>query len=102
MVGSERMAAPRIHTGGLGESPANASSQITIAQAPSDEGQLSRKRIGSHSMGDASTSCIVISGICRCDSGLRAPCSLSLTATLIPVSQGAAERRIYSRMIGAK
>ena len=42
VVGSERIATPRIHAGGLSALSASSSFAITMAQAPSEDGQDSR------------------------------------------------------------
>ena len=67
---------------------------ITSAQAPSEEGQVSSNRIGSHSIWDAITFSSVMSGWCRWASGFFAPLSRSLTATIAPMCVGAPERRM--------
>ena len=67
---------------------------MTIAAAPSDDGQVSSKRTGSHSIGDASTFSRVMPGWCRWASGFLAPLSRSLTATIAPMCDGAPERRM--------
>ncbi len=70
------------------------SSPITIAAAPSEDGQVSSNRIGSQSIWDDITFSSVISGWCRCANGFFAPLSRSLTATIAPMWAGAPERRM--------
>lgn len=65
-VGSLRIAPPCTHAGGRGERAAPARSVSTIAQAPSEEGQVSEYRIGSHSIGEAWTFSSVMSCSCKC------------------------------------
>ena len=57
----------------------------TSAQAPSDEGQLSRKRSGSHSIGDCCTIARSMFGICRGAYGFRQAFRWSFTATMEPM-----------------
>ncbi len=61
----------------------------TTAQAPSDDGHDSRKRIGSHIIGDAFTFSIEMSSILRCAYGFFSALSRSLTATFQPMCSGA-------------
>src|SRR5581483_3859738 len=62
------------------------SSLVSItAQAPSEEGQDSWKRMGSHSMGDSFTCSKVMSGIFRWAYGFLAALRRSLTATIQPM-----------------
>ncbi len=68
-VGSLRIAPPCTQAGGRGERAAPARSVRTIAQAPSEEGQVSEYRIGSHSIGEAWTFSRVMSCSCRCAYG---------------------------------
>ena len=61
----------------------------TTAAAPSDDGHDSRKRIGSHSIGDSLTFSIVMSGSFRCAYGFFNALSRSFTATFHPMYSGA-------------
>jgi len=94
IVGSVRIAVARIHATGRPLSSAACSSPMTTAQAPSDDGQVSSYRTGSHSMADACTDSSVMSGCCRWAYGLSAPLRRSLTATIAPISGGAPLRRM--------
>ena len=70
--GSERTADPRIHAGGRPSAAAAfppSSSVKTTAHAPSDDGHDSRKRTGSHIMGDAFTVSSEMSASFRCAYG---------------------------------
>ena len=87
MVGSVRIEVARIQATGRPAdcaASAAASSPITTAHAPSEDGQVSSYRTGSHSMGEARTDSSVMSGCCRCAYGLRLPLRRSLTATSAP------------------
>ena len=64
------------------------------AHAPSDDGQVSSNRTGSHRMGEARTFSIVASACCRCAYGFFAPLRRSLAATIAPMCDGAPLRRI--------
>src|SRR6185436_18680020 len=66
MPGSERTAAPWTHAGGCPLRVALASFVMTIATAPSEDGHVSRYRIGSHNIFDATTASNVMSGIWTC------------------------------------
>ena len=68
------------------------------AHAPSEEGQLSRYRNGSHSMGVLLTISKSIPGICKWANGLRLAFCLSLTATCQPICSGAPDLLMYSLM----
>src|ERR1700730_13399513 len=103
--GSVRSAVAWIHATGwpsATRASAAASSPITSAHAPSEEGHVSSKRMGSHSICDDSTFSSVMSGWCRWANGFLAPLSRSLTATIAPMCAGAPERRMYARTCGAK
>ena len=66
--GSERDEVPRIQAGGRPSAAAAwppASSVRTMAQAPSEDGQDSRKRMGSHIIGEAFTFSMEMSSILR-------------------------------------
>src|SRR5665213_2944361 len=66
--GSERDEEARIHAGGRPSAAAAlapASSVITTAQAPSDDGHDSRNRVGSHIIGEALTFSMEMSSILR-------------------------------------
>jgi hypothetical protein len=92
IVGSVRIAVARIQAAAR---PAAASaSPITTAHAPSEDGQVSSYRTGSHSIGDACTDSIVMSACCRCAYGFSAPFLRSLTATIAPMWLGAPLRRM--------
>ncbi len=64
----------------------------TTAQAPSEDGQDSRKRTGSHIIGDASTFSMLMSCSLRWAYGFFSAFSRSLTATIGPISAGAPVR----------
>ena len=64
VVGSERITVPWIQAGESADL-AVSSSAMTRAQAPSDDGQVSSYRIGSHSICEASTDSTVVSGLRR-------------------------------------
>ena len=61
----------------------------TTAQAPSEEGQDSRKRIGSHIIGDAFTFSMEMSSIRRWAYGFFNAFRRSFTATFHPMCSGA-------------
>ena len=73
-----------------------------MAQAPSEAGQDSRRRTGSHTIGDSFTISRLMSGILRWAYGLRSAFLRSFTATIHPTYSGAFERSMYPRMCGAK
>ena len=75
---------------------------MTIAIAPSELGQTSRRRSGAQSSIDSCTVLRSMSGRCSCAFGLRSAFSRSFTETRWPMWSGAPERRMYARMIGAK
>src|SRR5262249_7192221 len=82
---------------------AAASLASTIAHAPSEDGHVSRYRIGSHSIGDAFTASSEMSGMCRWAYGFFSAFWRSFTATSIPTSAGAPPRLVYrARTRGAK
>src|SRR5712691_1224156 len=89
--GSDRTAEPRIHAGArpafAAASPPSRSVRTT-AHAPSDDGHDSRKRTGSHIIGDALTFSIEMSAILRCAYGFFIAFWRSLTATIGPMSSG--------------
>jgi len=94
MVGSLRIAVARIQATGPGAAAAACSSPMTTAHAPSEDGQVSSYRTGSHNMGEACTDSSVISGCWRWAYGLSAPLRRSLTATIAPMCPGAPLRRM--------
>src|SRR4051812_48439277 len=102
--GSERTADPRIHAGlrpaAAAALPPSSSVKMT-AHAPSDDGQDSRNRTGSHIIGDALTFSSEMSSILRWAYGFFSAFLRSLTATIGPMSSGAPERLMYERMYGA-
>ena len=63
-VASERIAVAWIQAGAA-ELRAVSASAMTSAQAPSEDGQVSSYRIGSHSICEASTDSTVVSLLCR-------------------------------------
>ena len=65
---------------------------MTTAQAPSDDGHDSRKRTGSHIIGEAFTFSIDMSAILRCAYGFFNAFLRSFTATIGPTYAGAPER----------
>src|ERR1700730_12080072 len=83
--GSLRTAVATTHAGGRGAAFAAASSPITTAHAPSDDGQLSRKWIGSHSEGDFLTFSREMPGRWRCAYGFFRALRRSFTATCQPM-----------------
>ena len=64
----------------------------TTAHAPSDDGHDSRKRTGSHIIGDAFTFSIEMSASFRCAYGFFSAFCRSFTATIGPMSSGAPVR----------
>lgn len=74
----------------------------TIAQAPSEDGQVSEYRIGSQSIGEAWTFSRVMSCSWRCAYGFFRALRRSLYATSEPTASGAPVRRMYARTCGAK
>ena len=94
MVGSLRIAVARIQATGPGLASAAGSEPMITAHAPSEDGQVSSYRTGSHSMGEACTDSSVMSACCRCAYGLSAPLRRSLTATSAPMCDGAPLRRM--------
>src|SRR5690348_13385592 len=93
VVGSVRIDVAWIHAG-RSTAAAACSLPITTAHAPSDDGQVSSYRIGSHSIWDSCTFSIVMSGCCRCAYGFLAALRRSLAATIAPTWFGAPERRM--------
>ena len=67
---------------------------MTTAQAPSEDGHDSRKRVGSHIIGEALTFSIEMSSIFRWAYGFFRALSRSLTATFHPMCSGAPLRWI--------
>jgi hypothetical protein len=98
LMASLRTAVAWTHAGRVGADPAASSDASTIAQAPSDAGQVSRYRIGSHSIGESATCSKLMSSWCRWAYGFFNAFNRSFTTTLIPTSSGALERRMYSLM----
>jgi hypothetical protein len=97
MVGSVRIAVARIQATGRAlacVASAAARSPMITAQAPSEEGQVSSYRTGSHSMGEERTRSSVMSACRRCAYGFRLPLRRSLTATSAPTCSGAPLRRM--------
>src|SRR5688572_10034873 len=79
IVGSLRIAVPWIHAGGPGEAAAADSLATTRAHAPSDDGHVSRYRMGSQSIIDSATFSNVVSASWRCAYGFFKAFSRSLT-----------------------
>ena len=92
-VASERITVPWIQAG-FGDRAASSSATITSAQAPSEDGQVSSYRIGSHSICEASTDSTVVSGLRRWAYGFFSAFCRSLAATIAPMWFGAPERRM--------
>ena len=65
LLASERMAVPCTHATGPSAASPVASSPKTMAQAPSDDGQVSENRMGSQSIGASTTWSKVRSGWCK-------------------------------------
>jgi hypothetical protein len=87
------MAVPWIHAGGY--CPETASSAAsTMAAAPSEDGQASRYRNGSHSIIESSTIFMSISARWRWAYGFRMALRRSFTATMRPMYSGAPDRRM--------
>ena len=83
-----RMAVACTHATGSPAATASSavcSSPMTTAHAPSDDGQVSSNRMGSHSIWELITFSTVWSGWCRWASGFRAPLRRSLAATIAPM-----------------
>ena len=93
IVGSERMAPPSIHAGSVAASPP-ASSVSTMAHAPSDDGQVSEYRSGSHSIIESLTDSKVMPSSCRWALGFLSAFCRSLRATSTPMCSGAPDRRM--------
>ena len=75
IVGSLRIAAARIQATGSWLASAACSSPMITAHAPSEEGQVSSCRTGSHSMGEACTDSSVMSACCRWRMGRGRRCA---------------------------
>src|SRR3954451_5478415 len=83
VVGSERIWVPWIQAGFLTPDFATASSEaMTSAHAPSEEGQVSSYRIGSHSIVEARTDSTVVPLLCRCAYGFFSAFWRSFAATI--------------------
>ena len=65
MVGSERTAVPWIQATGRSLLAAAAAEPMTMAAAPSDEGQVSAYRMGSQSSGESRMASSVMSSWCK-------------------------------------
>ena len=65
IVGSDRIDVARIHALGPGRASATSSAAMTSAAAPSLDGHVSTKRIGSHNIGDSMAASSVQSGSWR-------------------------------------
>ena len=76
---------PWTHAFGPGIASARSSDISTSAIAPSLDGQVSTKRIGSHSIGLSSAFSSVQSGSCRWAYGLSSAFVRSFTATTAPM-----------------
>src|SRR5262245_32712067 len=94
IVGSERIAVAWTHAGLPGDFAAARSLPKIMAHAPSDDGHVSRYRIGSQSMGEAMTWSKVTPGIFTWAYGFLSAFWRSFTATRMPGSSGAPERRM--------
>src|SRR6185436_13694960 len=94
-------AAPLIHAGFRGPLRACSSFEITSAIAPSDDGHVSRYRMGSHSIGEFITSSTVIGSV-RCAYSFRPALSRAFAAIIGPMCAGAFVFAMYARQYGAK
>src|SRR4051812_40561831 len=95
VVGSERIWVPWIQAGLVTPDFATADSEaITMAQAPSEDGQVSSKRIGSQSIVEARTDSTVVPSLWRCAYGFFRALFRSFAATIAPMCDGAPERRM--------
>src|SRR5690606_41755663 len=94
IIGSDRIDVPCTHSGGFGAFLAAPSEARTMAHAPSDDGHVSRYRIGSHSIGVDSTISREMPGLFRWAYSLRSALCRSLTATSAPMWSGAPDRRL--------
>ena len=87
---------------GSGHPAAAASSARTTAQAPSDDGEEWRSRIGSHNIREAAIASSVMSVRRTCAYGFNRAFWRSFSAARSPMCAGAPERWMYSRHIAPK
>ena len=91
-VGSLRFDVACTHAFGPACLSARSSLINTKAIAPSLDGHVSIKRIGSHNIGVSSAFSSVQSGSCKCAYGFLHALVRSFTATIAPICDGAPER----------